>query len=266
MGLERWVLLASTLCFLGAFGAAVYQLLSGAYRKTWPHRLLMLAGFGGQSWVLYERGQLIGRCPITSPWEVLVFVCWGIVLIYWLVGPTYRLSLLGVFTSPLVWILQTVALALQGRFVRSPEDPIFDRVKPDPWLEWHATVSLLAYAAFALAAIAGVMFLTQERQLKRHRLSNAFFRNLPPLQNLARGILRLLLVGFALLSSGIASAYFLQTTPAPLKLGLSWLIWAVYLGILGYQWTRGWAHRRLAIAVALAFLLPLGTLWIVSGR
>jgi HemX protein len=265
MPVERFLLMVSTLCFLGAFAAAAYRLLTGAYRKTWPHRILMAAGFAGQCAVLYLRGRELGRCPITTPWELLVFISWGIVLIYWLIGPAYRLSLLGVFTSPLVWLFQTIALAIEGTSRARPTGPIFSSVKPDPWLEWHATVSLLAYAAFALAATAGVMFLIQERQLKRHRLSPIFY-NLPPLQNLAKGVIRLLTVGFVLLSIGIATAYLLATTPTPLKLALSWLVWSVYLGILLYQWLRGWPHRHLAGVATVVFLLPLGTLWVVSGR
>jgi HemX protein len=261
----RLILMLSTLAFLGAFAAAAYRLLAGAYRKTWVHRVLMAAGFAGQCWVLYLRGRELGRCPITSPWEVLVFVSWGIVLLYWLIGPAYRLSLLGVFTSPIVWLFQTIALALHGTATRRPDDPVFSTARPDPWLEWHATVSLLAYAAFALASIAGIMFLIQERQLKRHQLSPIFY-NLPPLQNLARGLIRLLTVGFILLSIGILTAYFLENRPALPKLMLSWLVWAIYLGILVYQWVRGWPHRRLAGVAAIVYLLPLGTLWIVSGR
>src|SRR5690606_34309648 len=102
-------------------------------------------------------GKELGRCPITTPWELLVFVRWGAVLLYWLVGPAYRLSLLGIFTAPLVWIFQVFALILQGTAELQPGDRLLTGVRPDPWLEIHATVSLFAYASFALAAMAGLM-------------------------------------------------------------------------------------------------------------
>ena len=38
------------------------------------------------------------------------------------------------------------------------------------WPEMHAAVSMIAYGAFALACVAGVMYLVQERLLKQHRL------------------------------------------------------------------------------------------------
>lgn len=85
-------------------------------------------------------------------------------MMYWLVGPAYRVSLMGIITAPLVWIFQVLALILQGTIPPQTGDSIFRApAKIDPWLEWHATVSLLAYAAFALAAAAGVLFLFQDR-------------------------------------------------------------------------------------------------------
>lgn len=262
---DRFALMLSSLCFLGAFAAAAHRVLTAAYRDTWPHHLLMALGFAGQSYVLIERGRELGRCPITTPWELLVFVSWGAVLLYWLVGPAYRLSLLGIFTAPLVWLFQVLALILQGTMELQPGDRLFSGSKPDPWLEFHATVSLLAYASFALAAMAGLMFLVQNRQLKSHRPSRIFF-NLPPLQNLARGLAALLTIGLALLSLGIFSAYFMEKMPSVLKLTAAWVVWAAYLAIMLYHWIKGWPHRRLAEVAAMVFLLPLITLWIVTDR
>ena len=48
-------------------------------------------------------------------------------------------------------------------------EPAVRRIKVNPWLEAHTSFSMVACGAFALACIAGVMFLVQERQLKtRH--------------------------------------------------------------------------------------------------
>lgn len=261
---DRLALMFSTLCFLGAFAAAASRVVAAAYRATWPHHALMALGFLGQCWVLLNRGRELGRCPITQPWELLLFISWGVVLMYWVVGPAYRVSLMGIITAPLVWLFQVVALILQGTMPPRPGDGIFaSRPKIDPWLEWHATVSLLAYAAFALAASAGILFLFQNRQLKSGRPHRLIF-NLPPLHNLGRGLLGLLHAGFALLSVGILSAYLMETRPGTLKLAASWAVWAAYLAILFHQWRQGWPQRRLAEVAALVFLLPLGTLWIVS--
>lgn len=261
---DRLALMLSTLCFLGAFAAAASRVVAAAYRATWPHHVLMLLGFLGQCWVLALRGRELGRCPITQPWELLVFISWGVVMMYWVVGPAYRVSLMGIITAPLVWLFQILAIALQGTVAPRPGDSIFQTpTRIDPWLEWHATVSLLAYAAFALAASAGILFLFQNRQLKSGHPHRLIF-NLPPLRNLGRGLVGLLHAGFALLSVGILTAYFMESRPTGLKLAASWTVWAAYLAVLAWHWRGGWPQRRLARVAALIFLLPLATLWIVS--
>ena len=108
-------------------------------------------GFVFQTAFLYLRGHALGRCPITNLFEVIIFVAWSIALFYMVVGPAYRLSLMGAFTAPLVVLLQLTALI-------APIDHLYQgRLAPNSWLEFHASISLVAYGAFALACIAGVM-------------------------------------------------------------------------------------------------------------
>ena len=80
------------------------------------------------------------------------------------------------------------------------------RAVAQPWLETHAAISIIAYGAFALACVAGVMYLIQERQLKTHRLRGLFF-HLPPIADLAVAINRLILTGFILLTVGLLSGF-----------------------------------------------------------
>jgi len=65
------------------------------------------------------------------------------------------------------------------------------------WLELHAAISMVAYGAFALAGVAGVMYLAQERQLKTHHIRSIFY-HMPPIRDLAVANGRLILTGFAL--------------------------------------------------------------------
>ena len=67
-------------------------------------------GFIFQTAFLSIRGHQLERCPITNLFEVFIFLAWSVALIYMLVGPAYRLSLMGAFTAPLVLLLQGFAL------------------------------------------------------------------------------------------------------------------------------------------------------------
>src|SRR6478752_2332538 len=108
--MDRWPLVLSTFCFLISFGWTMFSLGAGRHRPSKMNFWIISAGFICQTFFLYERGQTLGRCPLTNLFEVLIFLSWSMVLLYLLIGPAYRLSLLGAFTSPLVFIFQLIAL------------------------------------------------------------------------------------------------------------------------------------------------------------
>src|SRR2546423_981972 len=199
--MERQLLLGSTVCFLIAVAHTLATLRDGVFRPRRFNFVAIAIGFGLQSAFLSVRGHALGRCPITNLFEVFVFLAWSLALIYLVIGPAYRLSLMGAFTAPLVLLIQTFALL-------APIDishPV--RLAVNPWLEFHASMSMIAYGAFALACVAGVMYLVQERQLKTHHLHSVFY-HLPPLTNLYSALTRLLWLGFALYTAGLISRFF----------------------------------------------------------
>ena len=218
---------------------------------------MIMLGFVLQTAFLGLRGRALGRCPITNLFEVLVFLGWSIALIYIVIGPAYRLSLMGAFTAPLVFALQSGALI-------APIDTVHSaRMQPNSWLEFHASISLIAYGAFALACVAGAMYLVQERQLKTHAFHSLFYQ-LPPLTNLFSAMTRLLWFGFILYSAGLISGFFTGEPLPHLKVTLALVIWMIYAAILlGPQW-RSVAPRRVAAFCIVAFAGALSLLWSIE--
>lgn len=247
------VLIASTLCFLLGFGYVLFALGARAYGASRFHFVVLVAGFALQTVFLYQRGNVIGRCPLTNLFEVLVFLSWAVVLFYLVIGPSYRLSLLGAFTAPLAFVLQTVALI-------SGLDSISARTAVNPYLEFHAAFSLLAYGAFVLAGLAGAMYLLQERQLKTRRLNPVFFV-LPPIHSLGVANGRLIAVGFILLTLGMLAGFGVGRAPSSFKLGWSIGVWLLYGGILVARWIKHLAPRRVANLSVVASCLAIATLW-----
>ncbi len=251
---ERLYLHASTLCFLLAVARSVFSVRAGGFQPTPFTFFAVLAGFVLQTLFLYFRGEELGRCPLTNLFEVFAFLAWAIALFYMAVGPVYRLSLMGTFTAPLVFLLQAFALLM-------PIDrPPVRRIEVNPWLEFHASMSMLAYGAFALACIAGLMYLLQERQLKARDV-HSLFRNLPPLTTLYAAMTRLVWVGFALYTAGIASGFFTGQPLPVVKMILAVAVWVLYAVILqGRHWGR-LAPRRVAGLCVAAFIASVGLLW-----
>jgi ABC-type uncharacterized transport system permease subunit len=161
---------------------------------------------------------------------------------------------MGAFTAPLVAVLQLFALL-------TPIDrPYTGKMPANSWLEFHASISLIAYGGFALACIAGVMYLVQERQLKTHQLHSIFY-HLPPLTNLFAAIIRLLWWGFALYTLGLISGFFVGEPLPWLQIVCAVAVWILYALILQGRYLRWFAPSRIAALCIIGFSAALTLLW-----
>ena len=252
--MDRLLLIVSTLCFLAAVVRTIVALRAGIFRTGQFNFLAIGLGFIFQTAFLSIRGHALGRCPLTNLFEVFIFLAWSVALVYMLVGPAYRLSLMGAFTAPLVVLLQGFAL-IAPIDIRHPV-----KLPANPWLEFHASISIIAYGAFALACIAGVMYLVQERQLKTRQLHSIFY-HLPPLPDLFAAITRLLWWGFALYTLGMISGFF-TGEPLP-RAQVVWaiVVWLLYALILQGRHLHRLAPKRVAALCIIGFSAALTLLW-----
>lgn len=254
---DRDWLVASTVCFLLSFAYTAGTLGDRRLYSKWWNLGVVALGFGLQTVFLILRGHAVGRCPLTNHFEVVAFLSWGMVLFYLAIGNTYRLSPLGLFTAPLAFGLQMFALGLDDW---TPGEERVHHAGVNPWLEFHAAFSVLSFGAFALAGLAGGMYLWQERQLKSHRLKLLFFQ-LPPISDLSRLNARLLAFGLVLLTLGLAAGFNMGTPNTRPHLVWALVIWALYAFLVQARW--GWwrlAPRRVASLSVVAFTVALLTL------
>ena len=252
--MDRLFLIAATACFFIAVLRTLLAVRAGVFRPGRFNFIAIACGFLLQTAFLSARGNAIGRCPITNLFEVFIFLAWSIVLIYMLVGPAYRLSLMGAFTAPLVFGIQVLALV-------TPIDVAHTtRMPANPWLEFHASMSMIAYGAFALACVAGLMYLVQERQLKTRQL-HSVFHHLPPLHDLFTAITRLLWLGFLLFTAGLISGFFTGEPLPILKMTCAVVVWLLYGAILHGRHLRRLAPRRVAALCIVAFSAAVTVLW-----
>jgi HemX protein len=252
--MDRLLLLASTLCFLLGVVRTGWAIRAGVFRPTPFNFFAIAAGFLLQTAFLWIRGQEVGRCPITSMFEVFIFLAWSIALVYMIVGTAYRLSLMGAFTAPLVLLIQGFTLAAID------DKPAAARVPVNAWLEFHASMSIVAYGAFALACIAGLMYLVQERQLKQRQLHSTF-HHLPPLTDLYAAITRLLWVGFALYTAGLVAGFFTGEPLPWLKMAFAIGVWVFYAIILNARHLLRFTPRQVAALCVIAFSAAVSVLW-----
>ena len=125
------------------------------------------------------------------------------------------------------------------------------------WLVSHIALSFIGIAAFGTAAVAGVMYLIERRELKSGRF-DAMFRMFPPLATLDRVNHLAALAGWLGLTVGVvlAVAYSLEyggMRPEQLAWGIAaWLgVSAVALG----RAVRGWQAHRAALWSSVSFTI-----------
>lgn len=249
--MDRWFLIAATL--LAAVGGTLGMISVHRGKRNHWTVVWMITAFICQIGFLSVRGELRAACPLLDRGEILAFLAWSLTLFYLLVGPTYRISLLGVFTAPVVVIFQVAAL-IPGTLTLNPAK----LPGGSPWHETHSAMSVLAYGALALAAVAGVMFLVLDRQLKEHHLKSGLFRNLPPVRELLTSLERLLWLGCALLTLGVIAGFLMPHTSAAWgHLIAAVAVWAGYIALLTVKQVRGLTGRRFSLSAVILFVLSL---------
>jgi len=241
---------------------SVFLWRKGFRRDDHVNYLLLMLGFVLHTAAMFLRGFSLSRCPVTNLFEATIFVMWTIVAVYLLVGLWPRLRFLGAFAAPWLFALGVFALmpSLDSAYNPRPELPV-------AWTSLHAAIMSLSYGAFGLSAVAALMYLTQERNLKFHKLK-AIFSLLPPIQRLETTASRLLLAGFILLTMGLATGVVDLThinNPrlyrGDPKIVWSVVVWLLYLGVVVMRWRFAQGGRRFALGAIGSFVFVLLTFW-----
>ncbi|MDA8161477.1 MAG: c-type cytochrome biogenesis protein CcsB [Desulfobacteraceae bacterium] len=212
----------------------------------------LYAAFGSHGLAIALRMFMAGHTPLVTMHESLSFFAWCMVGAYLLMQAMKKIKSLGAFVTPLALVVM-VASSLQTKKIL-PLSPALQSI----WLPIHAVICLAAYAIFALAFCAAVMYLMQERQIKGKHLG-AIFRRLPSLENLDTMIGRCLGIGFPLLTVGIITgsiwaenAWGSYWSWDP-KETWSLITWFFYAALLHQRLTVGWRGKKAAIMTVLAF-------------
>ncbi len=202
-----------------------------------------------------------GHTPITSIHETISFFAWSISWCYLSFRWRYTVKNFGTFASIMVLALMVIA-AFASREIM-PLPPTMQS-----WmLPVHASISIVADAFLALAAIGGGMYLLQERELKQKRFG-FFYSRLPSLEALDKLNHHCISIGFPLMTLGMFTGYIWakqiwggRDWHWDPKIIWSMITWFLYAGLMHQRFTLGWRGRRAAMVTIIAFCAVLLTLW-----
>ncbi|MEW6441044.1 MAG: cytochrome c biogenesis protein CcsA [bacterium] len=250
-------------CTLVLYGLATLGYLAHLVwleKPVWKiSRWLLWSGFLIQSASLALRWQAAGYTSVTERFEAFSFFSWFLVAVYLAIQTRNALPILGAFLTPMALILLLMAS------FRSKQIPPLTQLFDSPWLPLHVWFAFLGDALLGVSACLSAMYLIQERQLKKKRISRFYYR-LPPLDMLDRLSYRCVSIGFPALTIGILTgAFWLKTVQGSY---IDWrdgrqtatlLTWFLYAALLHGRLTAGWRGRRVAWLNVLGFLVILIT-------
>jgi len=202
--------------------------------------------------------------PITNLPESLCFFAWCISLTFMVANLRYRINVLGAFILPLVSLL-TIFSQLIWEEQQATREPL-----NSAWVHFHVTMAFLAYAAFFLTFVSGIMYLIQEKELKDKNFRFLYFR-LPSLQVCDELLRRSLFFGFVAMSLTIISgAIWAQQAWGSYwswdpKETASLITWAIYFVLVNYRLSNNWRGRRAAHISILGFVSTLFTFGVNWG-
>jgi ABC-type transport system involved in cytochrome c biogenesis permease subunit len=195
---------------------------------------------------IVEEGISTGHCPIANFYETISMCALLILALFLFVHWRYKMESLSVFLFPLVFLMTLVAS--MARPVAVWSSPAIRSV----WLTTHIVLVLLGYAALLLTAVSAVVYLIQERELKR-KTPRQFYYRLPPLGTLDELISRFMAAGFVLITlATIAGSTwaFIEYGSAWMsdpRIGISFATWGIYLAMVFLRVTAGWRGRKAAV-------------------
>jgi ABC-type uncharacterized transport system permease subunit len=202
-------------------------------------------GFLGADWAME------GNLPIGDIHRTLSLASLLIVLAYLIASTRYRITVLGGFITP-VTLLFLFGASL-GRSVEHVPQEVRSILLPV-----HISVNVLGVVAFTLAFATALAYLIQEALLRKKKLGGLFQR-LPPLNVLDTLGLKLITIGFPLLTVGIITGGLWAVRVHPdspaitTTQGFALAAWVVFAGVLLLRVAAGWRGRRAAIGTMVGY-------------
>jgi cytochrome c-type biogenesis protein CcsB len=243
--------LALFFTLLATAGLIVFIISQNKRVYRWSYRLL-LAGFVCLTLQIGYHYYTLGVAPVLTLKSSLSFFAWTIVGAFLLFHLKFKLMVLGSFIAPLAAVLLIISSAMPGAEVTVK--PMFRSL----WLTIHVVACFVGNGMFALTFIAGIMYLMQERQIKKKKFGNLYAR-LPSLATLDSINHYSLICGFPFLTFGmITGAIYAQYA-----LGTYWqwdpkevwslITWLFYAALLHERLAVGWRGRRAALMAIIGF-------------
>ena len=201
------------------------------------------------------RGIAAGRLPMTNQYEFATCFAWALCLVSLVFIRKYRFPVLGAFALPVIFLMIGYA-SLQSREITMLADALRSY-----WLAFHVSTVIVAYGAFGVAFVLGLVFLLRGR----FREGGFLDLHVPAPEKLDLIAYRCICLGllfltFTMITGAIwaeqAWGSYWSWDPKETWSLITWIVYAVYLHL---RLRRGWRGKAAAFFAVAGFVCVLFT-------
>ena len=233
---------------------------------------LLVGGALAHTFVIGMQTMEAGHLPFAGTTQAISTFVWLLGLAYLYTEVTTEERGLGIFILTIIVALQILP-AIQGPGVE-PRSPVLEH----PLFWTHVAAMLGAYASFGLAAVIGITYVLQFKEIKAKHLV-FFFERLPSLQALDVMNSRTVFIGWILMTVGLGAGALWVTGALAMapsdprvqamslsdpKISVALVTWGIYTFQLIARRVIGWRGRPAAYLATAGFAIVLLNFVLVS--
>jgi ABC-type uncharacterized transport system permease subunit len=251
--MKAGLFIATAVLYAAACTLYLYVLARGSGKAPRLPGTAFVMALGAHLAFLLLESPPAGEFPLADMSQILSISSFGIGIAFLLASYRINVTILGAFVAPLSLML-FLASGLGSSYA-----PVSSGMQ-SAMLSLHIGANVLGLVAFALAFVAGLAYVLQERLLRRRQLSGISQR-LPSLDVLDTMGLRAVLVGFPLLTFGMVTGTFwlLRSGGSEFYVSqaLGLVAWAIFAGVIVLRVAAGWQGRKAALGTMTGFAFTL---------
>ena len=252
-----WIAVA---LYLGAEALAILALMRPRPAVSRAVPLAIGAGLAVHFGDLMRRARDLSSVPYRTLGGSVSFFGWMLGIAFLALLLRHREQAMGPFLIPFVVIATAAGLLLPDAPSR-PQQGLHGSV-----FAFHVTLAILAYAAFTFSFVLSMLYLVQNRQIRRAK-TGLLFARLPALDVIGRMNRTSVTIGVATLVLSLALGLFWAERVWP-SLADPKIVWAavtlIVYGFLLWMDRRGWAGPRVAVLSIFGFGVVLFSYTVVN--
>jgi len=261
--MTNWLDVLALCLYVASFAFYVLDLYHERVRSGRVATLLLIAGLVAHYYALLERARIIHAIPYDDLYGSMSLFAWLLAVTYLGLEVFHRKRAVGSLVVPFVifWLVVAMAVAPSSQ----PHAPAANGAL----FALHITIGILAYASFAISFLLSLIYLIQNRILRRGRPGLAFWR-FPALEVLERMSRSSVWIGLVALIAGTSlgfvwehrlTGHFAIADPKVLFTLLVLAVYAIYLAIVR---APAWRGARAALLCACNFVIVLFSYTVVN--